>query len=78
MLRARHNGLWQVHFLDGKSKLFTIDFRKQSAAEFTAAKIVDELLRNKHDFLCEVQDEDGMREQINLLRIAQRRKVRGN
>lgn len=77
VLRARHDGLWQVFFFNGKERLFAIDFRKQKSAEFMAAKIVDELLRNQHEFFAEVQDENGGRVPINLVRIAQRRKVRG-
>lgn len=77
ILRARSDGMWQLRFFAERERLFSIDFRKQSAAEYFAAKIVDELLRNKRPFYAEVQDEDGQRIPISLVKVAQRRKVRG-
>ena len=78
VLRSRRNGIWQIFFFDGKKRLFCLDCHKQSSAEYLAAKIVDELLVNGHTFFAEVQDEDGRNVPINLVRIAQRRKVRGS
>jgi hypothetical protein len=77
VLRARSTGEWQVYFFNGKERLFMIPHRSQSSAEYMAAKLVDELLRNQQDFTCDVQDETGRRVPIDLLRLAQRRKVRG-
>lgn len=77
VLRARNDGTWQVLFYNGKVRLFLIPFKKQSAAEFMAAKIVDELLRGRHEFYCNVQDENGQNMQLDLIGSAQRRKVRG-
>lgn len=76
VLRERKDGEWQVYFFNGKSRLFCIPFRNPRQAEFMAAKLVDELLQNKHDFTCDVQNASGQSEQINLVRLAQKRKVR--
>ena len=77
VLRARRDGTWQVYFFNGKERLFEIPYNKQSAAEYMAAKLVDELLRNKQEFTCDVQDETGLSVPVNLIHIAQKRKVRG-
>jgi hypothetical protein len=78
VLRARHDGMNQVFLFNGKKRIFCIPFHNPKAAEFMAAKVVDELLRNRHEFSCAVQDEDGRSIPIDLVLVAQRRKVRGS
>ena len=77
VLREKWNGTWIVVFLDGKNKLFTLPFRNEGAASYYAAKFVDELLRNRHEFEWDVQDRHGKSVTRNLIKEAQRRKVRG-
>jgi len=78
VLRARRDAVWEVYLFAGKDKLFCVPYRKESAATFFAAKLVDELLRNEHEFTWDVQDEKGRSvRNLNLVREAQRRKVRG-
>jgi hypothetical protein len=78
VLRAQPNGTWKVMCIAGKKQLFVLPYRKMSSATYMAAKLVDELLRNKHDLTCAVQDVQGLNMRIDLVKEAQRRKVRGN
>jgi len=75
-LRARKNRTWQVLFFADKQRLFRIPYRKEGAAMFMAAKLVDELLLNRQDFTFAVQDEYGQSIDIDLVKVAQQRRVR--
>ena len=77
VLRARRDGVWEVYLFVGKQRLFCIPYRNYKAAEFFAAKLVDEMLVNSHDFTCDVQDEDGRSTEINLFKLGRRMKIRG-
>ena len=76
VLRARASGTWDVYFFEERQQLFHIPFRKDNAAFWTAARIADDLLRNQVDFSCSVQDEAGQTIPVDLLKVAQKRKVR--
>lgn len=78
ILRARKDGSWRIVFVAGKDRLFTLPFKNEDQASWMAAKLVDELLLNKQQFVWDVQDEAGQSSgAVNLVHIAQKRKVRG-
>jgi len=75
VLKARKNGSWVVMFFDAKKRLWTLPFRRESAATWTAAKLCDEMKQNSQEFGWDVQDEHGKTiRSVNLARHAWDRK----
>jgi hypothetical protein len=79
ILRAKRDGTWRIVFIAGKERLFTLPFNNPDQATWMAAKLVDELLCNKQDFVWDVQDENGVSTRsMDLMKVAQKRKVRNS
>ena len=78
VLKSKKDGSWIVMFFAEKRRLWTLPFRKEGAAIWTAAKLCDEMKVNGCEFGWDVQNEKGRTvKSVNLVKRAQRQKEKG-